>query len=322
MVKISDISVMMFPWGVETPTVGEIVEGAKLAEELGFYSVTLPTHMTMPPGWLFTDFPNKNVLDAFVVLPAIAAATKTLRVGTNSCLLPLLPPYHWAKYFSTLDVMSGGRVILGAAVGWWQEDFDAVGANIRKRGKMFDEGLEVLTRLWTEERVTFQGAHYQLDGMPMQPRPVQPIPPIWIGGGLASIDRTAKYGRCIVPFWPSPEAVRDVWKPKLSEAAAKYGTDPKLSSFTFAYVADGEADFQKYLPTLRNCVGFEDPSIDPTDVTISGSPEQCAEKFMALSQAGIDHFVVEFQFHGLESVAFGMKQMEKFATKVGPLLKD
>ena len=172
MVKISDISVMMFPWGVETPKVNMIVEGAQLAEELGFYSVTLPTHITMPPGWLFTTFPNQDVLDALVVLPAIAAGTRTLRIGTNSCLLPLLPPYTWAKYFSTLDVMSEGRVIIGAALGWWQEDFDAVGVNIRKRGKLFDEQLEILSRLWTQDRVTFEGEHYQLNDIPMQPRPV------------------------------------------------------------------------------------------------------------------------------------------------------
>ncbi|MBT3558350.1 MAG: LLM class flavin-dependent oxidoreductase [Rhodospirillales bacterium] len=322
MVKISDVSVMMFPWGVETPKVSEIVEAAQLAEELGFYSVTLPMHMTMPPGWLFTTFPNQDVLDAMVVLPAIAAGTKTLRLGTNSALLPLLPPYEWAKYFSTLDVMSEGRVIIGAAMGWWHEDFGSVGVNSKKRGKLFDEQLEILTRLWTEDRITFEGEHYQIDDIPMQPRPVQAKPPIWIGGGVKSIDRAAKYGECIVPFWPSPDDVRDLWKPKLMEAAARFGTTPKLSSFTFAYIADSDEDLEKYMPVLRNCVAFEDPSIEPSNVTISGSPEQCAEKIMALSDAGIDHFVVEFQFHGLESVAFGMNQLEKFATKVAPLLTD
>ena len=192
----------------------------------------------------------------------------------------------------------------------------------KKRGKLFDEQLEILTRLWTEDRITFEGEHYQIDDIPMQPRPVQAKPPIWIGGGVKSIDRAAKYGECIVPFWPSPDDVRDLWKPKLMEAAARFGTTPKLSSFTFAYIADSDEDLEKYMPVLRNCVAFEDPSIEPSNVTISGSPEQCAEKIMALSDAGIDHFVVEFQFHGLESVAFGMNQLEKFATKVAPLLTD
>jgi alkanesulfonate monooxygenase SsuD/methylene tetrahydromethanopterin reductase-like flavin-dependent oxidoreductase (luciferase family) len=159
---ISDISIMLFPWGDEKPSVGEIVDAARLAEDLGFYSVTLPSHMTMPPSWLFTSFGNRDVLDATVVVPAIAAVTSTIRIGFNSLVLPLLPPYQWAKYLATLDRMSGGRVIAGAAMGWWEEDFGAVGVERKKRGRMFDEQLEVITRLWTEEKTSFDGEFYQL----------------------------------------------------------------------------------------------------------------------------------------------------------------
>ena len=116
----------------------------KLAEELGFYSATLPTHMTLPPGWLFDTFTNDDCLDALVIAPAIAAATSRLKIGFNSILLPVLPPYQWAKYLSTLDVMSDGRLIVGAAMGWWEEDFTAVGVDRRKRGRLFDEQLETL----------------------------------------------------------------------------------------------------------------------------------------------------------------------------------
>lgn len=321
MVKISDISIMLFPWGVKKPSVGEIVEAAKLAEKLGFYSVSLPTHMTMPPGWLFTTFPNRDVLDVLVVLPAIAAATSTIKLGTNSIILPLLPPYQWAKYLATLDVMSGGRVIAGAAVGWWEEDFTSVGVERRKRGRLFDEQLEAITRLWTQETTTFEGEHYQLKDISLEPKPVQkPYPPIWIGGGVKSIERAARYAEYIVPFWPSEEAARSLWIPKLREAGARWDRAPKLAAFTFAYVAKDESDFQAMLPRLRDCVAFEDSSIDPLGVTISGVPERCAERITALSQAGVSHFLIEFQFHGLESVSFGMEQMEAFARDVVPLL--
>ena len=92
MTQISDVSIMLFPWGVTPPTVSEIVDAAKLAENLGFYSVTLPTHMTLPPGWLFEDFPNRHVLDALVVVPAIAAATsrKRNRITSARRTLPAL----------------------------------------------------------------------------------------------------------------------------------------------------------------------------------------------------------------------------------------
>lgn len=321
MVDLSNVSVMLFPWGAKNPSVDEIIEATRLAEDLGFYSVTLPTHMTMPPMWLFRTFPNRDILDAMAILPAMATATSTIKIGFNSALLPLLPPYQWAKYLSTLDVMSNGRVIAGVAMGWWDEDFDAVGVERKHRGKLFDEQLEIITRLCVEEKVTFEGRHYQLKDMTMEPKPVQkPYPPIWIGGGLKSIRRAARYGEYILCFWPDEETARSTWIPKIREEGEKYGRDVKLASFTFAYVAENERDFQSVMPRLKEAVGFEDESMDPMALTISGSPQRCAERIHALSNAGVSHFVVEFQFHGLESVSFGMRQMERFASQVGPLL--
>ncbi len=321
MTKISDISVMLFPWDAKKPSVNKIIDAAKLAEDIGFYSVTLPTHMTMPPSWFFRDFHNQDVLDAMVVVPAIAAATSKIKIGFNSLLLPVLPPYEWAKYLATLDVMSDGRVIFGAAMGWWEEDFAAVGVERKYRGRLFDEQLEAITRLWTEDRTTFEGQFYQLKDMTLEPKPVQkPYPPIWIGGGVKSIHRAARYGECILSFWPDEEQVRSLWLPKLKEEGKKWGTDPKLHAFTFAYVAKDEADFQANLPKLQLGVAFEDDSIDPLEVTISGTPERCAERLNTLMNAGVSHFVVEFQFHGLETVDFGMAQMKTFAKEVAPLL--
>jgi alkanesulfonate monooxygenase len=321
MPNISDLSIMLFPWGAEKTSVNEIVEIAKLAEDLGFYSATMPTHMTMPPGWLFETFTNHDVLDALVVVPLIAGATSQIKIGFNSTLPPLLPPYEWAKYLSTLDVISEGRLIAGMAMGWWDEDFTSVGVDQKARGKLFDEQLEVITRLWQEDRVTFDGAHYQLTNIPLEPKPVQkPYPPIWIGGGLKSIWRAARYGECILAFWLNEDEVRNQWIPKLKEEGTKYGTDPKLASFTFAYVADNQRELEAYGPKLKTAVAFNEPDVDPRQVTISGSPDACAERIRALHAAGIWHFVVEFQLHGLESPRFAMKQMEKFAKEVAPLL--
>jgi probable F420-dependent oxidoreductase len=321
MVKISDISVFLFPWGAKSPSVGEIVDAAKLAEELGFYSVTLSTHMTMPSGWLFQGI-NRDVLDALVVVPAIAAATTTIRIGFNSILLPLMPPYQWAKYLATLDVMSGGRLIVGASMGWWEEDFMAAGVDRTKRGKLFDEQLEVITSLWTEETTTFEGEHYQLENMTLEPKPVQkPYPPIWIGAGVKSIGRTARYGEYILALWPSEEEARNLWVPRLAEEGEKWGRNPKLVSFNFAYMAENDDDLQAQLPKLRETVAFsEDPPVDPMDVTVSGSPQRCAARINSLAEAGVSHFVLEFRFRGLETVSFGMKQMERFAEEVAPLL--
>jgi alkanesulfonate monooxygenase len=321
MAGLSEMSVMLFPWGVKKPSAGEIVAAAKLAEDLGFHSVTLPTHMTMPPGWLFEHFPNRDVLDALVVVPAIAAATTRIRVGFNSVVLPTLPPYAWAKYLATLDCMSQGRLIAGAAMGWWEEDFSSVGVDRRRRGRLFDEQLEIITRLWTEESVSFQGTHYRLAGIGLEPKPLQkPHPPIWIGGGAKSIERTARYGECLLTFWPSEHDARERWLPQLAEAGARHGTQPKLAAFTFVFVAHGDDELDAVRPIIEQGVTFESEGVDAAAVTLTGSPERCAERVDALRAAGVWHFVLEFQFHGLKDVTFGMRQMERFAREVGPLV--
>ncbi len=321
MANIKDFSIMLFPWGVRNPSVKDIVEASKLAEELGFYSVSLPQHLTMPKSWLFRDFPNSDVLDIMVVLPAIVSATSTIKIGPNSFVLPLLPPYHWAKYLATLDVMSGGRVIAGVAMGWAEEEFSTVGVNLKLRGKIFDEQLEIITSLWTQERTTYAGQIYQLVDLPMEPKPIQkPYPPIWIGGGVKSIKRAARYAQYIVPFWPSPEEARTVYVPMLKEEGLRCGTEPKLATFTIASVAKNQRDLNAMLPRLQQFVSFGDPNTDPLKVTICGVPEQCAERIKELEQAGVSHFLVEFQFHGIESISSMMKQMETFVAKVLPLV--
>ena len=98
------------------------------------------------------------------------------------------------------------------------------------------------------------------------------------------------------------------------------GPSPKLGTFTFAYVAGNEGDFQARLPMLRECAAFEDPSTDPLEVAIAGSPEACDRNVRVLEDAGISHFLFDFQFNGLEPVSFMMEQMETFVREVGPLL--
>ena len=122
--------------------------------------------------------------------------------------------------------MSGGRVIFGVAMGWWEEDFSSVGVNRKKRGKLFDEQLDVITALLTEEKTTYEGEHYQLHDMTLDPKPVQKkTPPIWMGGGVKSVWRAARFSEYLLCFWPNEEEVRTLWVPKLREEGEKYGTD-------------------------------------------------------------------------------------------------
>ena len=88
--------------------------------------------------------------------------------------------------------------------------------------------------------------------MTLDPKPIQkPYPPIWIGGGVKSIERAARYGEYILSFWPSEDEARDMWVPRLTEAGEKWNRSPQLASFTFAYVAENDRDLEAQLPRLQ-----------------------------------------------------------------------
>ena len=305
---------------------------ARKGEEFGFDALLTGDHILVPKNisspYPYTEggeFPGSSSgesMEQITLLSYIAGQTSKIRLVTSVLIVPHRNPLIAAKSLATLDVLSGGRLVVGVGVGWMREEFEALGLPpFEERGAVTDEYIRAFKVLWTEDSPQFEGKYISFDDITFLPKPVQkPHPPIWIGGGLMSAWRTAKYGECVVAFWPGEDDARRVWIPKLADEGAKYGTDPKLTAFTFVYVSDDENDYARYTPHLEKAVSFEQPDVDYRKVTVSGSPEQCAERIHALHDAGVWHFVLEFQFHGLESVTFGMRQMEKFAKEVGPLL--
>jgi alkanesulfonate monooxygenase len=170
----------------EAPDVAGLLAYAERAEALGFESLWAWDHVILG---VEPAFP---ILDAVGTLTAIAARTRRIRLGTGVLVLPLRNPTIAAKALGTLDVISGGRLILGAAAGWYAREFDAVGVPFRRRGRLFERNLEILTRLWTEERVTLKVDEFNLREAVMAPRPVQrPRPPILIGGYVDAVLRRA-----------------------------------------------------------------------------------------------------------------------------------
>ena len=131
-----------------------------------------------------------------MTLAAVAARTSSLVVGTNVTPLPRRRVHVLAHQVATLDVLSGGRTVFGAAIGGIPEEFAAFGEpeDARVRAAMLDEGLEVLRALWAGERVEHRGAHYTVDGVTLAPLPVQEPLPIWIGGNSGpALRRAARY---------------------------------------------------------------------------------------------------------------------------------
>ncbi len=139
---------------------------------------------------------REPILECMTSLAALAGRTKRLKFGMNVVSLALRDPVLVAKQCATIDVLSEGRLLPGFGIGSpMAPEWKALNLDTKTRGAKTDEGLQIITRLWREDKVDYEGRHYKLTGASISPKPVQPDLPMWIGGGSeAAINRTAKYG--------------------------------------------------------------------------------------------------------------------------------
>src|SRR4051812_3500539 len=173
---------------------GAVAEMAREAEAAGFAAVFVTDHPAPPTTWL--DAGGHHTVDPLVTLAFAAAATTSLRLQTNLFVPAYRHPLLSAKTVATLDVLSGGRVILGVGAGYLDGEFAAVGADFDARNDVLDDAIRTMRAAWTGEPV---------DGVLSLPRPVQqPGPPVWIGGNSRrAIRRAVELGDGWVPM-PSP----------------------------------------------------------------------------------------------------------------------
>jgi alkanesulfonate monooxygenase SsuD/methylene tetrahydromethanopterin reductase-like flavin-dependent oxidoreductase (luciferase family) len=247
-------------------------------------------------------------------------ATSRIRIAVDAVPAFLLPPFGWSKYFASLDVISGGRIIVGMCLGFGEENFRTVGLRQKDRAPIADEQLEVVTRLWTEDDVTHRGRYYRLEGVTIDPKPIQkPHPPIWWGGRQKSIPRAARYCEFINTLWPTRAEVRDEYLPALERECAKWGTHTRLASWFYCRLTERDMSLAAIDEWFGGLMEME-VAVVPHDVTLAGSPEQFARAVKSYRDAGMDHFVLDFQRHGLEDHRATLAQMEDFAGKVAPLL--
>src|SRR5215510_10677915 len=171
------IAVRNFTPYPEMPDANSLVDYGVRMEELGYDSVWVWDHM------LLGVEPNFPVIDSLTTLTAIAARTRRIKMGTGILVLPLRNAVALAKQLSSMDQMSEGRLVMGMSSGWYKREFDAAGVPFEKRGKIMDESLEILNRLFTEEKVDGTYSNYKLSSAVMYPKPFsKPRFPILIGG--------------------------------------------------------------------------------------------------------------------------------------------
>lgn len=229
-----------------------------------------------------------------VMMAAVAARTRRIKFGPSVLALGLRHPVLLARELATLDVVSGGRLL--PAVGLGRDDqYEAVamGVDPREKARRTDEGIEIMRLLWTQERVTYYGRHYRLEGVSIWPRPVQqPSPPVWIGGASdAALRRVARLGDGWLASRISPgevaEALPRLWR-YLDEAERDFERD-HVGVIVPVYL---HPDRDEALAVAARRLTVTRPDLALEEYTAFGPPEDCLRLLRRYVEAGATKFVL------------------------------
>lgn len=263
---------------------------------------------------LISKEPN---LECMSVMAALAGATRRIKFGMNVASLGLRDPVQTAKQCATIDMLSEGRLLPAFGVGSPKSrDFVATGAPSAGRGKRVDESLEIMTRLWTEDEVSFQGDHYQLDRATISPKPVQDPLPLWIGGSSKrAIERTARLGTGWQAGIETAEQITPVVA-AIKQQARKLGREIDEDhfgagiSFRFGRLEDpAVAGFLEFLRRLDR---------KPDGYLAVGGTDEILQQLQAFRDAGIHKFILRPIATGNEDV---LKQTRQFIDSILPALE-
>lgn len=200
------------PLGVVTPgefqTPDAVQDLSVALERSGAHAGYLTDHPAPSAAWLHGGGMGHDALDPFTAFAFVAAATSRLKLHMNIIVMPYRNPFLTAKSAATLQVLSGGRLILGCGAGYMKAEFEALGVDFHKRGRLFDEALEVMHRIWQGGPVEWQGFGFTATDNEARPIP-DPPPAIWIGGGSdKAVERAARWGDGWCPFFAAPSMSR------------------------------------------------------------------------------------------------------------------
>ena len=299
-------------YGVILPNVGplahieSLVQIAQRAEDLGYDGVFLSDHIAIPTE-LRSPYPYRSdgrfpltaadrILEPVTTLSYLAAVTARLRLGFSVLVLPYRHPVLDAKMLGTLDVISNGRLIVGAGVGWMAEEFAGLDASFDARGSVTDEHLAILKAFWTESAPVVLGDHYHVAGLGMAPQPIsQPHPPIWTGGiSPPALRRAANLADGWHGVRQSPDDVSRVTG-RIGELRASRGDS--MEGFTISLRAGLDVTDDAFAGSSRT--------------PLRGSPDQVADDLAQYAQAGLDYLIVEPRAPTPEQL---IDQLERFTS--------
>ena len=303
----------------------DFIAAAQVAERVGYDSVWGNDHYATED-YVRRKYPDPpNHWEVLTILTAAAAVTSRVELGTAVLVLPIRDIVPVAKQIATLDQLSGGRVLLGVGIGAYKEEYAAARPDLlgRDRGKMLEEGLELLNRLYTERSVTFHGKRYSVENMECYPKPARQPFPILVGGHQRSgIARAIKYGQGWIPGWrPFPELAE--WIKLLREQAVAAGRDPQslivAPQFSALIAPTQEEAVRRYNNSgmVQHRLSLAYTGRDPQlamDNNLVGSPEVVLEKLEKLWEIGADHLACTT--FCVDTVSEWLEQLHYFAEAV------
>lgn len=292
-----------------------LLQAAHQAELFGYDSVWTADRIIIP--WQiktaypyskdkqFIVPPNRPFLEPLTCLAFLAGCTERIRLGVSVMVLPYRHPLYWTKIATTIDQLSLGRMILGVGVGWMAEEFEALGIPFKERGTLSDEQLELLERLWEDDRVSFEGKYYRVENIAFYPKPLQsPRIPIWVGGeGQRAQRRAATYGDAWFPYFVNITP---------RELARRFDNVRR-------YAQEAGRDGDKI--ALGCCLPIEltpEPVKQEEDY-LMGSTEQVAHALRRFEVAGVAHMALQFMAPRWPE---RQEQIERFARDVLPAFQN
>ena len=299
-----------------------VLKLAEKADALRFDSLFVTDHIVMPassaksvyPYTTSGQFPGglaQDYLEPLATLSHLAHATKRAKLGISVLVIPYRNPLLAAKMLATIDVLSKGRVILGAGVGWLREEFEALGAPpFEERGAVTEEYIKLMRTAWTTDPVSFESKHYSVRDVHVLPKPVQRGGiPVWIGGHTgAAVRRAGAIGDGWHPIGMRPPAMLgpEEYAAKVEElraSARRAGRDPKSITLTIRVPMEVRGK------NTKAAAGDRPP--------FQGTAEEIAADIRRYQALGVSHFVFDHTVQELRAV---LANMERFASDVRPML--
>ncbi|MHB8132861.1 MAG: LLM class flavin-dependent oxidoreductase [Anaerolineaceae bacterium] len=276
----------------QTATRLSLIDTINAAESLGFDSAWLTDHIALPSS---ESKGFSHIFESISSMAYLAAQTRTIKLGLSSLVLPQRNPMEIAKSIATIDVLSGGRIMIATGIGWSEGEYKNLGSNFSNRGQRMTEAVRVLRTLWRgQTKASFKGQFYQFEEMTFSPTPIQAGgPPLWIAGNSMPALKRAVF---LADGWHPNASTPEKIKAKLDQVQPLIQNRPFTISIRFVL------DFNPKESSISN---------------LSGNSEKIIKDLNCYKIMGMNYAIIEFSAN---SQSERERSMRKFVQEVIPNL--